>query len=124
MPASFFAVVALLLAGIGLYGVLNYSLPQRRELGIRIAIGAPAREIVRRATVDGLSIVIAGAVGGVGPGMASARYIEALLYQVRATEPAVMFLPALVLLAAAPLASMPAALLAMRIDPEEMLRAE
>src|SRR5207253_5599913 len=51
MLASFFAIVALLLAGIGLYGVLGYSLLQRRrELGIRIAIGAPAREIVRRPT--------------------------------------------------------------------------
>ena len=60
MLASFFAIVGLLLAGIGLYGVLDYSLVQRRrELGIRIAIGAPARDIVRRATVDGLAMVLA-----------------------------------------------------------------
>jgi putative ABC transport system permease protein len=58
MLVSFFAIVALLLAGIGLYGVLDYSLVQRRrELGIRIAIGAPARDIVRRAVVDGLAMV-------------------------------------------------------------------
>ena len=67
MLASFFAVVALLLAGIGLYGVLGYSLVQRRrELGIRIAIGAPAREIVRRATADELRMVLAGAATGLG----------------------------------------------------------
>ena len=68
MLASFFAVVALLLAGIGLYGVLDYSLLQRRrELGIRIAIGAPARDIVRRATMDGLAMVLAGAADRARP---------------------------------------------------------
>src|SRR5262249_6043641 len=65
MLASFFAIVALLLAGIGLYGVLDYSLlRRRREFGIRIAIGAPTREMVRCATGDGLAMVVVGAAAG------------------------------------------------------------
>jgi predicted permease len=125
MLASFFAIVALLLAGIGLYGVLSYSLVQRRrELGIRIAIGAPARDIVRRATADALAMVLAGAVTGLTCALLSVRFIQSLIYEVKATDPAPLILPALVLLAAALVASVPAAIGAMRIDPVEMLRAE
>jgi putative ABC transport system permease protein len=125
MLASFFAVVALLLAGIGLYGVLDYSLLQRRrELGIRIAIGAPASDIVRRATMDGLAMVLVGAATGLALAFISMRYIESLVYQVKATDPAPLILPALMLFAAAVVASIPAAIGATRIDPVEMLRAE
>ncbi len=125
MLASFFAVVALLLAGIGLYGVLGYSLLQRRrELGIRIAIGAPARDIMRRATVDGLAMVLAGALTGLAFALLSIRYIESLIYGVKATDPAPLILPALILFAVALLASVPAAIGAVRIDPVDMLRAE
>jgi putative ABC transport system permease protein len=125
MLASFFAVVALLLAGIGLYGVLDYSLQQRRrELGIRIAIGAPARDIVRRVTVDGLRMVLAGAGVGLGLSLLSMRYIESLIYEVKATDPGPLIFPALILFTAALLASVPAAIGAARIDPVEMLRAE
>src|SRR6185369_1755103 len=61
----FFAAVALLLAGIGLYGVLDYSvLQRRREIGIRIAVGAPAIDIARRVTVDVFSMVLMGALIG------------------------------------------------------------
>jgi hypothetical protein len=125
MLASFFALVALLLGGIGLYGVLGYSLLQRRrELGIRIAIGAPAREIVRRATADEFRMVLAGAATGFGLALLSARYIESLVYEVKATDPAPLIIPALILFAAALLASIPAAIAAVRIDPVAMLRAE
>src|SRR5258708_6207845 len=65
MLAAFFAAVALLLAGIGLYGVLNYSVQQRRrEIGIRIAVGAPRSRIVRLVTLDVfLTIALGGCVG-------------------------------------------------------------
>ena len=77
MLALFFAVVALLLAGIGLYGVLDYAvLQRRREIGIRMAIGAQAGDIARRVTADVFVMVLAGAVAGLALGMASARYIE------------------------------------------------
>jgi len=125
MLASFFAIVALLLAAIGLYGVLNYSLIQRRrELGIRIAIGAPSRDIMRRATATGLAMAAAGAVTGLFLAVLSVRYIESLIYGVKPTAPAALALPAVILLIAALLAALPAAIRAMRIDPVEMLRAE
>jgi ABC-type antimicrobial peptide transport system permease subunit len=125
MLALFFAGVALLLAGIGLYGVLDYSvLQRRREIGIRIAIGAQAGDIARRVTVDVFSMVLAGALAGIALGMASVRYIESLLYQVKATDLAMLGLPSLTIVAAALLAALPAVIRAVRIDPVAMLRAD
>src|SRR5262249_53064367 len=67
--ALFFATVALLLAGVGLYGVLDYSvLERRREIGIRMAIGARAGDIARRVTVDIFVMVFAGALAGLALG--------------------------------------------------------
>jgi predicted permease len=123
--ALFFAVAALLLAGVGLYGVLNYSvLQRRREIGIRIAIGARAGDIARRVTVEVFSMVVAGAFAGLALGMASARYIETLFYQVKPTDAGMLALPSLAILAAALLAAAPAVIRAVRIDPVTMLRAE
>jgi predicted permease len=125
MLALFFAVVALLLAGIGLYGVLDYSvLQRRREIGIRMAIGARAGDIARRVTVEVFSMVLAGAVAGVTLGMASVRYIESLLYQVKPTDLAMLALPSLAILAAALLAAVPPVIRAVRIDPATTLRSE
>ena len=123
--ALFFGVVALLLAGVGLYGVLDYSvLQRRREIGIRMAIGAPAGSIARLVTVEIFAMVLAGAVAGVALGIASVRYIEALFYQVKATDPGMLAFPSLTILAAALLAALPAVFHAARIDPVAMLRAE
>ena len=120
-----FAVVALLLAGIGLYGVLDYSVLQRhREIGIRMAIGAPAADIARRVTAEVFSMVLLGALAGLALGMASARYIESLLYQVKPTDPAMLTLPALTILVAALLAALPPVIRAVRIDPAKSLRVE
>jgi predicted lysophospholipase L1 biosynthesis ABC-type transport system permease subunit len=125
MLALFFAVVALLLAGVGLYGVLHYSvLQRRREIGIRIAVGAQAGVIARLVTVDVFSMVLVGALAGLALGMILARYIEALFYQVKATDLAMLAFPTLAILAAALLASFPAVLRAIRTDPVAMLRAE
>ncbi len=125
MLALFFAVVALLLAGVGLYGVLDYSvLQRRREIGIRLAIGAHPGGIARLVTVDALSMVLAGALVGLALGMASVRYIESLLYQVKATDLGVLALPSLAILAVALLAALPAVIHAVRIDPITVLRSE
>jgi ABC-type antimicrobial peptide transport system permease subunit len=125
MLALFFAVVALVLAGVGLYGVLDYSvLQRRREIGIRMAIGAQAGDVARQVTADVLAMVVAGAILGVALGLASARYLESLLYQVKATDLRVLALPALTIAAAALLAALPAVIRAVRIDPVAMLRAE
>jgi ABC-type lipoprotein release transport system permease subunit len=123
--AMFFGVVALFLAAIGLYGVLDYSvLQRRREIGIRIAIGAQAGEIARRVTVDAFSMVTAGAAAGVALGIAAARYVETLLYGVRPTGLAMLAAPSVALAAAALLAAIPAVLRAVRTDPVSMLRSE
>jgi predicted permease len=125
MLALFFAVVALLLAGVGLYGVLDYSvLQRRREIGIRMAIGAQPAGIARLVTVDVLTMVLAGALAGLALGMASVRYIESLLYQVKATDLGLLALPSLAILAAALLATLPAVIHAVRIDPVTVLRSE
>ena len=123
--ATFFAVVALLLAAVGLYGVLDYSvLQRRREIGIRMAIGAQAVDIARRVTVDIFAMVLIGAVGGLGLGMISARYIQTLLYGVKGNEVNMLALPALTILAAALLAAVPGVIRAIKIDPVAMLRSE
>ncbi len=125
MVAMFFAAVALTLAGVGLYGVLDYSvLQRRREIGIRMAIGAQAGDIARRVTAGVFSMVIVGSLAGLALGMASVRSIEALLYQVKPADPVMLALPSLTILAAALLAALPAVLRAVRIDPVAMLRTE
>ncbi len=125
MLALFFAVVALLLAGVGLYGVLHYSVVQRRhEIGIRMAIGAQARDIARHIIADISLMVLVGALVGLALGMSSIRYVETLFYQVKGTDLPMLALPSLAIVAAALLASLPAVIQAVRIDPAEMLRAE
>jgi predicted permease len=125
MLGLFFAAVALVLAGVGLYGVLDYSvLQRRREIGIRMAIGAQAGDIARRVTADVFRMVLAGALAGVGLGMLSVRYIAALLYQVRPGDPTMLAAPAVIILGAALIAALPAVIHAVRIDPVAMLRAD
>jgi predicted permease len=125
MLALFFAVVALLLAGVGLYGVLDYSvLQRRREIGIRMAIGARAGDIARRVTGEVFAMVLVGAVAGLGLGMAAMRYVETLFYQVKATDAGVLALPSLAILGAAVLAALPPVIHAVRTDPVNVLRAE
>ena len=125
MLALFFAAVALLLAGIGLYGVLDYSvLQRRREIGIRMAIGAQAGDIARRVTAEVFGMVLAGAAVGFALGMASVRYIATLLYEVKATDLAMLAFPSCAILAAAVVAALPAVLHAVRIDPVTTLRGD
>ncbi len=125
MLAVFFGAVALVLAGIGLYGVLDYSvLARRREIGIRIAIGAQAGDIARRVTAEVFLMVAAGAVGGLALGVASGRYLQALLYQVQPGDPTMLALPSLAILLVALVAALPAVFHAVQIDPVAMLRSE
>jgi predicted permease len=125
MLALFFAVVALLLAGVGLYGVLDYSVfRSRREIGIRMAIGARALDIVRRVTLDIVAWIFAGSLAGLALGIAYARYIESLLYQAKATDLSALAAPALALLAAAIVAALPPVIRAVHIDPVNVLRSE
>jgi ABC-type antimicrobial peptide transport system permease subunit len=125
MLGAFFASVALLLAGIGLYGVLNYSvLQRRREIGIRVAVGARGGAIVQLVTRSVFTMVVAGLVAGVGLGLASARYMDSLFFQVKASDTTMLAIPSVVILAAAAVATLPAVLRALGIEPVEILRAE
>jgi predicted lysophospholipase L1 biosynthesis ABC-type transport system permease subunit len=123
MLALFFAAVALLLAAIGLYGVIDYSvLQRRRELGIRIAIGAPSADIVLRVVTDVCWMILAGAAGGLALSVLSGRYLQDLLYQVKVTDLRMLTLPCLTILGAALLAFIRPIVRAVRIDRVAMLR--
>jgi putative ABC transport system permease protein len=125
MLAAFFAAIALFLAGIGLYAVLNYSvLKRRREIGIRMAIGSTRAGIVRTVTLDVFLMIALGGCAGVALGFGAARYVESLFYQVKATDADMLALPACAILVTALVATLPAVLRALRTDPTEILRAE
>jgi predicted permease len=123
--ALFFAVLALLLGALGLYAVLDYSvLQRRREIGIRMAIGARATDVARRVAAGALAMVLAGAAIGFALGLASARYVQTLLYEVKPSEPRMIAVPWLALLSVTLLATVPAAVRAIRTDPAATLRTE
>ncbi len=125
MLAGFFAVVALLLAGIGLYAVLNYSvLQRRREIGIRMAIGSSRAGIVRLVTLDVFAMIAFGGCVGITLGFGASRYVASLFYQVKATDAEMIALPVCAILATAFVATLPAVLRALRTDPTQILRAE
>lgn len=125
MLGAFFAGVALLLSAVGLYGVLHYSVKQReREIGVRIALGATARNIAQIVSARVFAMVLLGAVIGLTLGLVCARFVVSLLYGVKGTEMSMMTLPAVVLLLAVALAAAPAVMRAIRIDPAVMLRSE
>jgi ABC-type lipoprotein release transport system permease subunit len=123
--ALFFGVVALSLAGVGLYGVLDYSvLQQQREIGIRMAIGAKSAVIAQGLVLRLFALVLAGSLVGIILGFASVRFIETLLFEVKATDAGVLALPTATIFAVALLAALPAIVRAVRIDPATMLRLE
>jgi predicted permease len=123
--AAFFAAVALLLAGIGLYAVLNYSvLQRRREIAIRIAVGARRASIASLVSADTVALVAVGTVAGLVLGLCAARMIETLFYQTRATDADMIAIPLLAIAGTAVLATVPAVLRAIRTDPTEILRSE
>lgn len=125
MLGAFFAGVALLLAAVGLYGVLHYSVMQReREIGVRIALGATAWNIAQIVSTRVFAMVLLGAAVGLTLGLASARFVASLLYGVKGTEMSMMTFPAVVLLLAVALAAAPAVIRAIRIEPAVMLRSE
>jgi predicted permease len=125
MLAAFFAVVALLLAGIGLYAVLNYSvLQRRREIGIRMAMGSTRAGIVRIVSLDVFLVIALGGCAGVALGFGAARYVESLFYQVKATDADIIAWPTFALLLTALVATLPAVLRALRTDPTAILRTE
>ncbi len=122
---SLFAGLALLLAGVGLYGVTAYSVTQRsNELGVRMALGAEPGQILKLVMSHAMLLASFGLVIGVAIAFACARMMEGLLFGVRATDPASFGISCLVLLSIAALASFIPAVRATRIDPISALRTE
>ncbi|MEP6955799.1 MAG: ABC transporter permease, partial [Chthoniobacterales bacterium] len=122
---SLFAILGLFLASIGLYGLIAYSVAQRtREFGIRIALGAQARDILRLVVGQGAKFAVIGVVIGLLAATAVARLMESLLFRTKAYDPLVFGAVVLVLSVIALLASLIPALRATKADPVEALRAE
>jgi putative ABC transport system permease protein len=120
-----FAAIALLLAGVGLYGVLAYAVTQRRgEIGVRIALGAERSEVIGMVVRQGLALVAVGLLGGVIAAIGLSRWMTAVLYQTSSTDPLTFVLAAAVLLLAALLASWLPARRASTVDPVTALRGE
>jgi putative ABC transport system permease protein len=120
-----FAVLALLLAAIGIYGVLAYSVARRtREIGVRMALGAARQRVVRMVLGDSLAPVIVGSAIGIVAALALTRLMRALLYGVSATDPVTFAGVVVVLIAVGVLASVMPAARAARVDPIVALREE
>lgn len=120
-----FAAVALLLAAIGIYGVVSYSVARRtREMGIRMALGAQPRSVRRLVVGSALRTVAIGLAIGTAVAMAASRVIASLLYDVQPTDPSTFGAVILLLLAVGWLASTLPARRCARIDPMLTMRAE
>jgi ABC-type antimicrobial peptide transport system permease subunit len=125
MLSVVFAAVALVIAAVGIYGVLNYSVAQRRrEIGIRMALGSTIAGIARNVTSNVSRMMLVGAAAGLAAGLLSERYIESLLYAVKPTDPVMVAIPALTIFTAALLAAAPPIRNAARTDPAVTLRVE
>jgi predicted lysophospholipase L1 biosynthesis ABC-type transport system permease subunit len=122
---SILAGLALLLAAIGLYGLISQSITQRRhEIGIRLALGATARQTIAGAMRPGILLSLAGVGAGLGLSLVAVRFLRSMLWGVRETDPATFAATAAILLAVAALASLAPALRILRMDPSETLRSE
>jgi len=120
-----FAGLALLLAAIGLYGVMAQAVAQRtREIGVRMALGADRRSIFRLVIGRALIMAVSGVAAGVGLSLVSMRLLDALLYRVQPNDPITILTLVVVLIVVTLLASYIPARRATRVDPLNSLRAE
>jgi putative ABC transport system permease protein len=120
-----FGIVALLMTGVGVYGVISYSVAERtREIGIRAALGATPGDIVRLIIGSGMVVVVLGVAVGTAAALAATRLLAGSLYEVSATDPATFAFVPLVLIGVAALAQAVPIVRAMRVDPTVALRQE
>ena len=120
-----FGGIALLLAAVGLYGVIAYDIAQRmREMGVRVALGAQARDIRRLVVWQGLRVAAVGAALGIVIAAIAARYVGSLLFQTSAYDPLAFGGATVVILGVATVATLIPARRATRVDPVVALRSE
>jgi predicted permease len=123
--SSFFAALALLLAAIGLYGILSYSVAGRtREIGVRMALGAQRGSVLSMVLREAGRLVLLGIVIGIPAAMLASRLFSSMLFGLNATDPLSMLLVVIVLLAITLLASYIPARRATKVDPMIALRYE
>jgi putative ABC transport system permease protein len=121
--SGFFGALALLLAGIGLYGMTSYAVSRRRsEIGIRMALGASAGRVVQLVLARVALLVGLGVALGAAASLWASRYVESLLYGLQPRDPVTFIGAALVLAAIGALAAWMPARRATRIDPARVLR--
>jgi ABC-type antimicrobial peptide transport system permease subunit len=122
---STFALVAALLASVGIYSLIAYSVAQRtREIGIRVALGANRGAIVRLVVMEGLALAAAGVAAGLVGAFFLTRALQTLLYEVEPMDPVVVGLACAGVFVVALLASVVPALRALRVHPMVALRVE
>jgi predicted permease len=122
---AIFGALALVLAAIGLYSVIAYNVTQRmHEMGVRVALGAQTRDVIRLIVREGLVIVVPGILIGAAIALAAGRYLAPLLFSVSPKDPPVLAAVIVTLLAVAIAASWIPARRAAHVDPSEALRAD
>jgi predicted permease len=125
LMSSFFGSLVLLLAGVGLFGLMSYAVAQRRrEIGIRMALGADRRRVVRDVVRDGLTVTLAGLAVGIVAALATVRVVKTLLFGVTPQDPLTLAGAAASLIAIAILACAVPASRAARVDPVIALRGD
>jgi putative ABC transport system permease protein len=120
---SFFALTALALAGVGLYGTLNYAVSlRRREVGLRLALGARRTTIIRQFFAQGFKVIAVACIAGVALALMLTRVLEGMLFGVSPTDPMVLSAVIAIVMAVAVVGSLIPAARASLIDPMRVLR--
>ncbi len=120
-----FALVALILASVGLYGVISHAVTERtHEIGVRMALGAESRHVLGLVVRQGITTAVMGMAIGVAVAFGAARWIEGLLFGVTATDPATFGAVVATLLTVVAIACYVPAWRATRVDPTTALRSE
>ncbi|MFY9558019.1 MAG: ABC transporter permease, partial [Blastocatellia bacterium] len=123
--SSFFSVLALLLASIGLYGVMSYGVARRtNEIGVRMALGASARRVTRMVMGESMIVVLIGVVIGLGAALATTRLIASMLFGLMPTDPVTIAFASMLMISVAAVAGYLPARRASRVDPMVALRYE